>query len=55
MNDRIVPFNKTVYEKSLKEGNQNSFKVISNTILEKFDPESVIDFGCGCGWMEIRQ
>lgn len=42
---------KKFFLKSFRPDRQNSYLVISHILMEMFTPNSVIDFGCGLGWI----
>lgn len=44
-------YNKEFYERSGKGDRLPSYKVIAKYICRTFQPKTVIDFGCGCGWV----
>lgn len=39
------------YEKTLRPDRQRSYRIIASMIIKEFDPLSVIDIGCGVGWI----
>lgn len=47
----IDELTKKFYLKSFRKDRQASYYVIANIIMEVFAPESLVDFGCGLGWI----
>jgi len=43
--------NEKFYRKSLREDSQRSFRLLSNIIIQEFNPSTVIDYGCGAAWV----
>lgn len=39
------------YLKTLREDRQRSYKLLAKLIQEEFQPASIVDFGCGAGWV----
>jgi len=47
----IKELDQKFYYKSFRKDRQHSYIVITNLLMELFAPESVIDYGCGLGWI----
>lgn len=43
--------NRKFYLKGFREDRQQSYFLLANIIMEVFAPQSVIDMGCGLGWV----
>lgn len=39
------------YEKTLRPDRQKSYDLIAEIITQNFSPSSVVDYGCGAGWV----
>jgi len=50
MNDN-KKIDKKFYEKTLRPDRQRSYKIVCDTLVKEFSPKSVVDFGCGAGWI----
>lgn len=46
-----MELDKQFYLKTLREDRQRSYKLLAKLIQEEFHPDSVVDFGCGAGWV----
>jgi len=44
-------YNEEFFRLSLRSDRLASYKILGKFILRNFDPKSVIDYGCGCGWL----
>ena len=47
----MIELNKKFYLKTFRPDRQHSYFLLSNIIMELWAPDSVIDFGCGLGWL----
>ena len=45
------PYDLEFYQKSIRPDRQHSYKEIARYLYETYKPKSVMDFGCGCGWL----
>jgi len=44
-------YNKRFYEKSIRVDRMPSYITIAEYLNNTYGPKSVIDYGCGCGWI----
>lgn len=44
-------YDEKFFQKSIRPDRQPSYKAIAEFIWSQFHPNSVVDYGCGCGWV----
>jgi SAM-dependent methyltransferase len=49
MSEKVIDLK--FYKKALRPDRQRSYQIIAETIKRELNPESVYDYGCGCGWV----
>jgi 2-polyprenyl-3-methyl-5-hydroxy-6-metoxy-1,4-benzoquinol methylase len=48
---KITIYDKNFYSKTLRPDRQESYRNISTAIVKLIHPQSVLDLGCGAGWI----